>query len=354
MLDWSGCYDESWKGLIVDEAFSHPAKFSRGLIQRIYRHAIESGWLAAGAMVVDPFGGVALGALDAMQAGVLWRGCELESRFVELGRQNLAKWGRCGLTGGAIVQGDSRNLCAVLGAMADCVCSSPPYAESVNAQAHGIDWTKAGPATGNRKRGEGCKHEETLRAQMKYADCSEGQLGAMRPGSVEAVVSSPPYTGDVHLTEMPNRFQSHRDPAGKPAAECRHDQYGATAGNLGRLPAGNADTVETFWSAAREIVVQCFQIIRSGGVAIWVCKDFVRKGQRVPFSADWQRLCLSVGFEPLEWIRASLVKEIRHAGLFDGEEIVKTKERKSFFRRLAEKKGSPAINHEDVIIVRKP
>jgi hypothetical protein len=30
------------------------------------------------------------------------------------------------------------------------------------------------------------------------------------------------------------------------------------------------------------------------------------------------------------------------------------KERKSFFRRLAEKKGSPRIDHEDVIIMRKP
>ena len=30
------------------------------------------------------------------------------------------------------------------------------------------------------------------------------------------------------------------------------------------------------------------------------------------------------------------------------------KERKSFFRRLAEKKGSPRIDHEDIIIMRKP
>jgi hypothetical protein len=23
-LDWHSCYDEGWKGLIVDEAFAHP------------------------------------------------------------------------------------------------------------------------------------------------------------------------------------------------------------------------------------------------------------------------------------------------------------------------------------------
>ncbi len=45
---WTNCYDTSWKGLIVDEAFQHPAKFSRGLIHRIYQHAEEMGWFKAG------------------------------------------------------------------------------------------------------------------------------------------------------------------------------------------------------------------------------------------------------------------------------------------------------------------
>lgn len=49
---WTGCYDAGWKGLIADEAFAHPAKFSRNLIGRIYRHMIERGWLAAGMTVV--------------------------------------------------------------------------------------------------------------------------------------------------------------------------------------------------------------------------------------------------------------------------------------------------------------
>ena len=48
----------------------------------------------------------------------------------------------------------------------DAVVASPPYAESINAQSHGIDWSKAGSATGNRQRGEGSKHEATLRDQL--------------------------------------------------------------------------------------------------------------------------------------------------------------------------------------------
>lgn len=35
-------------------------------------------------------------------------------------------------------------------------------------------------------------------------------------------------------------------------------------------------------------------------------------------------------------------------------EHVQRTERKSFFRRLAEKKGSPRIDHETVLVMRKP
>ena len=34
-LTWTGCYDDNWKGTITDEAFAHPAKFAKGLIERI-------------------------------------------------------------------------------------------------------------------------------------------------------------------------------------------------------------------------------------------------------------------------------------------------------------------------------
>ena len=84
------------------------------------------------------------------------------------------------------------------------------------------------------------------------------------------------------------------------------------------------------------------------------CKDFVRKGQRVPFSDQWQQLCAACGFEPVERIAAMLVAD--HGDQLDifGGATARLKERKSFFRRLAEKKGSPRIDHEDIIIMRKP
>ena len=51
---WENCYDVGWKGDIIPEAFSHPAKFSRGLIHRIYEHAKEMGWVKPGDWVLVP------------------------------------------------------------------------------------------------------------------------------------------------------------------------------------------------------------------------------------------------------------------------------------------------------------
>ena len=85
---------------------------------------------------------------------------------------------------------------------------------------------------------------------------------------------------------------------------------------------------------------------RTPGIAIWVTKDYVRRGKRVPFTDDWCRLCEACGFRLVCRHEATQVKERRTDGLF-GEHVERT-ERKGFFRRLAEKKGSPRIDHEDV------
>ena len=79
---WAGCYPSQWKGMIVPDAIAHPAKFSSRLIRRIYDHMRKEGWVLPGDTVIDPFGGVALGAMDAMRLGLSWRGVELEPRFV--------------------------------------------------------------------------------------------------------------------------------------------------------------------------------------------------------------------------------------------------------------------------------
>ena len=65
------------------------------------------------------------------------------------------------------------------------------------------------------------------------------------------------------------------------------------------------------------------------------------------------RSCEAHGFTLVEEIHASLVEHHgTQEGLFSGPQAVTT-EKKSFFRRLAEKKGSPRIDHETVLIVER-
>lgn len=467
---WTGCYDDSWKGVIAEDAFRHPAKFARGLVRRIYRECLDREWLRPADAVVDPFGGVALGALDAMSSGLHWVGCELEEHFWKLGMANIAAWEALGFSGSAhLMHGDSRRLSEHLAGVPDslaaviasppyhgmevpasvlqpggrqgvrssyraagseacdhygsspgqlgympsgtldAVISSPPYADEVKGR-HGETETAAESRSKRRTEGgslgqsqrnggygvsdgnlSGCKpgtvdavvssppytkdalghgggegprttnapHSKPGTPNSQVYGEMPGNLGNLKPGKVEGVISSPPFEASLSL-DRPNAAErrriarengisnaEHVSPIDMERLGLRHEgDYGATPGNIGN------DTGETFWSAARQIVQQCHAVLRDDGLAVWVCKDFVRKGERVPFSDDWRRLCEACGFATVLWVKASLVKEQRSPDLFGGEHVER-KERKSFFRRLAEKKGSPAIDEEDVIFVRK-
>lgn len=120
--DWHGLYRKGWGDNIVPEAFSHPAKYSFGLIEHIYQHMADEGWIEPGSVIVDPFGGIAGGAFHAMKHGCAWIGVELEARFVTLGNQNIDLWNNRyapyfpGWGTARLVQGDSRKLLEVVSA----------------------------------------------------------------------------------------------------------------------------------------------------------------------------------------------------------------------------------------------
>ena len=230
MSDWKGCYDSGWQGEIVPEAFGHPAKFSRGLIRRIYQHAFVEGWLVPGNTVVDVFGGVALGALDAMWNGLNWVGVELEPRFVALADANLDLWRRKygskpGFGSARIIQGDSRRLCEIISS-AVLVCASPPYStETVHD--HGL----CRENFANPSRVGISSHA----LEMKNYGTTHGQLGAMREGEFAAVISSPPYNPPMSQDRNGSRGgQRGTTPSEKGAFV----KYGNTPGQLEGLPMG--------------------------------------------------------------------------------------------------------------------
>ena len=465
--DWFGLYGESWTGEIVPDAFAHPAKFSRALIRKIYQHYLEQGYIRPGDKILDPFGGVALGALDAMRYGLHWTGCELEPRFVALGQKNIDEWNRrysgwfADWGTARILQGDSRMLVDVvteagavvssppyagsltddtrpgggidlskvkdpksakgqhfqgntavsygrtpgqLGAMPEGdysgVVSSPPYAGSVNAN----DAANDAAARKERKREAGIPetawHDGGPNSQQNrpvlYGN-TDGQLGAMKEGDIDAAVSSPPYAATVDGSgEGPGARYDHKYHAADNARKQSSDAgYGNTPGNLGGMVEGvvssppyegsidhapgnkswegampgnikndpfygnsngqiGIETGETFWTAARAIVEQTHAILKPGGVAVWVTGDFVRQGQRVEFGRQWLALCEAAGFTGLEWIRAWKVEPGGEQLDIFGNGHDQSIHRVSFFRRLANKRNpEAAILNEDVWILRR-
>ena len=142
-------------------------------------------------------------------------------------------------------------------------------------------------------------------------------------------MSSPPYEGlGVSSGEGPN------------ASGERHGNYATTetankAVGVGYIHSdGNlGDTIgTTFWEASKEIVAQCYAILRPGAYTAWVVKGYVKNKALVDFPAQWRQLCEACGFEYVEEAHASLVK-VEHVGndLFSGEAIIERKSRKSFF-----------------------
>jgi hypothetical protein len=465
---WQNCYIEMWKGFIVDEAFCHPAKFSHALIGKIYDHALKMGWVKKGDYILDPFAGVALGALHSLINGLNWIGVELEQKFVDMGgyfecpgvtkkewirffakgRQGkvnykhgihwcpvcnpkykgdgkipfsephhysgnidlwthkFREWPHLGMA--RIIQGDSRCIKEVV-KEAGLIVSSPPYLKKIPFQdktyihvdyrpeRKGTKWEKVimgdthsgqdyGHTPGNLANMKEGKFEAVISSSPyphqvhiggidkekltgnragKYTQAnsevygqSPGQLGSMKEGEFSAIVSSPNFPEQNHSTGWSKKYQKefirklnikYPKRIGK-LNQFQKKEYFAmpeSPTNLGNISG------DTFWQASKEIVQGCYDLLKPGGHAIWVTKDYIKKGVRVPFSDRWAALCESVGFKLVCWHHASLVQKHGTQGrMFEGDEEISI-ERKSFFRRLAEKKGSPRIDYESVICMVK-
>jgi hypothetical protein len=354
--------------VVVADAMVHPAKFSSRLIRRIYEHMLEEGWVRAGDAVVDPFGGVALGALEAMRHGLHWTGVELEERFWKIGNDNISLW--MGKYGGMrnwgtaqLVHGDSRELRKVIRDQVQGVVSSPPYAETPVNQTHMGSNKRRDRNPNYRPSWERKLKEGVEKTERPYGE-TDGQLGAMPADGFELAVSSPPYVAmqvekNAKSIDRSKQYEAYKKSGGGQTFEqfCRtqdiHSQgYGESDGQLSSMRGG--DSGDDFWLAARVIVEQVHQSLAPGGHACWVVKDYVKSKQIVPFSDRWRQLCEAVGFETLHEHRAMLVHHKGRQGMLDGGVHEIKTESKSFFRRLAEKKGSPRIDWEVVWCMRKP
>ncbi len=295
---WADCYDSSLKGLLVPAAFAHPAKMARGLTERIYAHGAALGYWKPGDWLVDPFGGVGTTGLIGAYRGYKVIGCELEPKFVALGNQNIDRHRQAlamlGHPAPLHVQGDSRELGAVVAAAIGV--ATPMGAITSPPYADSVNNAGKGGIDWNK---------------------------AGRPDRLEASAARHGVQGDMSMA------------------------YGVSAGQLGAMDPN------AYWVAVAAVYRHLFELLPAGGAAAVVVKDYVKNKTRFLLCDQTAELLAATGFNVSERCHASLVKTNTQPTLF-GVDHTHTTDRKSFWRRLHEKKGSPAINYEVVIWAVKP
>lgn len=238
--DWFNLYREKWGADIVDGAVAHPAKYSRGLIRKIYQHMLESGWVRPGDTVIDPFGGVALGGLDAMYYGLHWVGCELEERFHVYGAGmdcpgfDQDFWRRYNGRG---VKWQKLHICPECGDLLD----NPPPA----VKWYGVKRRPMPSRSAHRYGGNiglwASKYALPGSARLVNGD-SRRLAAVLQESGMEGAVGSPPFlaqSGGRNVTCQSGPladaalFQRH--------SACNSDGYGTTAGQLEAMPRGSFD-----------------------------------------------------------------------------------------------------------------
>lgn len=274
-VEWHKCYSGNYD-LQPPEVTAHPAKAAWGLAFRIIGHLEELGLLRPGDAILDPMAGTGRFNLAGLAQGYDGVSVELEPRFISFLEQSKEyasrKLGRA--LPWRILQGDARNLAALLdGAGYRCVMS-PPYMDAeVTRGRMGIapmlrqdkraqrEWEGYGHTPGQignlkdrplkavlspsyigeQKGAMGgdnwfTRHPE-IRNNKSAGGTVRGNLAPYSPGNIGNLpdrplksITSPPYAGDV--SDSPSDPHPERMQGGK---QGYRGQYGATPGQIGRI-----------------------------------------------------------------------------------------------------------------------
>jgi modification methylase len=193
-------------GWYVAGSTAHPAK----MLPAIARRAITA-YSQPGELVLDPMCGIGTTLVEATRLGRDTVGVELEPRWAELARANLAHARSRGAVGtGRVVEGDARRLVDLLGAeLAErvaLVVTSPPYGSSVHGQVdarpgHGV--VKYDNAYSADRANLGRAAPPTLLAAL--AEVLAGCTALLRPGGL-LVLTARPWRRHERLVDFPGQL----------------------------------------------------------------------------------------------------------------------------------------------------
>jgi tRNA G10 N-methylase Trm11 len=197
-------------GWYLPGSTAHPAK----MLPAIARHAIAA-YSQPGELVLDPMCGIGTTLVEATRLGRDALGVELEPRWANLARANLAHAGATGATGtGRVVIGDARQLPSLLDAglvgRVALVVTSPPYGSSVHGQVDarpGQGVVKYDNAYSADRANLGRVGQQALVAAL--AEILAGCQALLRPGGL-LVLTARPWRRREQLVGRPSFFQLDR------------------------------------------------------------------------------------------------------------------------------------------------
>jgi tRNA G10 N-methylase Trm11 len=369
---------------LLSHAVGHPAKMNTRLTEYLILELTKPGEL-----VLDNMSGTGQTGIIATLNGRDAVCVELEQKFHDWQLQAKKKLSvtQTFVSKGSLncLKGDARKLTELL-KVADCVVTSPPYSDMKKGKLDAEDWAnrmeKFGSTPDSRRErhtpgrlkgaqsmsegysespdnignlpmgdidaiitsppysegighghaGQNANHEYEARLQMqeRYASAfeSEGNIGVLKHGEVDAVITSPPYEKTV-------KDHGKSDRATKINIEKNNtSSFSYNADNPDNI--GNKSK-ETYLEAMLQVYSEMFQVLKPGGVAAIIVKPFVRNRKVVDLPFQTWLLMQKCGFELIKIYKQRL-------------------DQQSFWRILYMQKNPevPQIWHEWVLVCTKP
>ncbi len=341
---------KGWKDHFTADSITHPAKMNLNLLRWILKTYTKPGKI-----VLDPMAGTGSTIILASLLGRHGVAVEYEPQFCKMIDENInrTRVQSSLMSKGAMIciQGDARELSKLL-EESDAIITSPPYGEAQSGGGIAV------------KGYEGPKHSPTdligKRSYMPDKFEKDDNIGVLKYGDVDAVVTSPPYgnrlSDDVVQDDDPQRmsyrqavdsivtsppYEESLTGGGQVDKEgftqghtqgkhCFKDGYSIDEDNIGNLKS------ESYLEAMLQCYREFFKVLKPQGVMILVTKNFIRDKQVVRLDLDTIKLCEDVGFR------------------FSDRWYLKLTTM-SFWKILYRRKypDAPQINYEDVLVFTK-
>ena len=261
------------------------------MLPELARRAI-SAYSDPGDLVVDPMCGIGTTLVEAIHLDRNALGIELERRWAALATANLALAREHGAAGKAgVLEGDARELPRLL-----------------------------------------TRHARRLKPR------STGTVARLGSGSVDLILTSPPYACEIQVIDKPAWL------AGGSLGAKETRNYSADRGNLGHARGTQ------YRDAMAEVYAACAATLKPGGFLVVVTKNLRAGGELHDLAGDTVELCQQAGL--LYWQHVIAL----HAAIRDSELVP----RPSFWQlsttRRARARGERVhlVCHEDVLVFRKP